>query len=147
MVCCLTGLLCTVVKPVKVNGRLLGVAGVDVPLEDLLADALTFGRSESYVFVISNLGTAFAHPLLPKQKSENVGSVDIHIADLQKHPEIIEKVFDKMMQQQDGNITLNIPAVFSRGHTGTEGINVRDRNVTFHFRKVSMLLYFGDIFV
>ena len=67
-------LMVSVVVPVRVNGRIVGIAGADIPLSEIqLITAKIKPITGSYSFLVSGLGARIAHPK-PELLTKVVGS-------------------------------------------------------------------------
>jgi hypothetical protein len=70
--------------PVTHNSEMVGVLGIDVPLNDLFSDSV-FNRH--YLFVIDFSGRAWRHPLLPDPREGQMVSTNINIETLERNAE------------------------------------------------------------
>ena len=69
------------------NKRLRGVAGVDIPMTDLLSDVLYFNQAgpKSYAFLVqTKTGHVLSHPLLPNPESISEDPNSLNILELEK---------------------------------------------------------------
>ncbi len=99
--------------PVYTSNTLRGVVGVDLTIEDLVADAAFFDAGEfSFAFVIDSEGRTIMHPLLPPP---NGNPVFVDIALLEPGAEFNDNIRVPMMAGQSGNyhITVRAAGVFA----------------------------------
>ncbi|XP_077862056.1 VWFA and cache domain-containing protein 1-like [Saccoglossus kowalevskii] len=84
-----TGLMTTVALPVKYDGQLKGVVGVDITLDDLLSDVTFFKEGDlSYAFIYESgtkaEGRTLMHPLAPAPIRIQDDPVFVHIWSLER---------------------------------------------------------------
>ena len=88
----------TVSLPVYTGNKLIGVAGIDISLTDLMEDAAFLkqgGSSLSYAFVIDNLRQTLVHPLVPQPQDVTEDPVFVDITHLE-HDDAVSDVIDSM---------------------------------------------------
>lgn len=120
------GLTVTVARPVRVSGvGILGVAGVDISLEQLeiLLSTKTWGTA--YWFMINDAGETILHPRL-KSSTQFVESPDfIDIAALETRdgePADFDAVREGMMNGIAGELTFTTQRAIPAGDSDVEGI-------------------------
>lgn len=75
------------------KNKLRGVAGVDIPMTDLLADVQYFNRAgpKSYAFLVEiKTGQVMSHPMLPTPESITEDPNTLHIFELEQGKEFKE---------------------------------------------------------
>jgi len=131
------GIITTAALPVVHGGDLKGVVGVDLTLEDLVADAALFGGgdSKSYAFITDDLGNVLVHPLLPRPSAVTSPPVVLHISQLEKSAGFSE-VEAGMRAGQTGQKVLDAESVTPRGLSRTEGVVSETFAATYFYAPV-----------
>ncbi|XP_076811762.1 VWFA and cache domain-containing protein 1-like isoform X4 [Clavelina lepadiformis] len=128
------GVMITASLPVYVRENLVGVAAVDVTIEELFAEATYIVPGElSYSFVINEAGLMIDHPLFP-----HTGVSEPLFASataFERDPEFVE-IFESMKRGENGEKTFDSTKVLSGGdgrRYGAKEIKIRS---TYFWKKI-----------
>ncbi|XP_070571541.1 VWFA and cache domain-containing protein 1-like [Ptychodera flava] len=140
------GLMTTVALPVKYNGELKGVVGIDITLHDLLADITYFKESDtSYAFIYEvntkAEGRTLLHPLLPAPVNLEDDPVFVHVTALEREGEFRDIVFLNSSRQKSGNATFASKRSMPRGNSIKEGVFVTSVESSYYWEKVGRSPY------
>ena len=93
------GVLVSVVVPVWSRGKVVGVAGTDVPFSDLISDVLYFSKGDySYAFLIDReTGNTVIHPQMPTLQAYKDDPVVLYITELEQAQEF-QTVLESMLR-------------------------------------------------
>ncbi|XP_064634885.1 VWFA and cache domain-containing protein 1-like isoform X2 [Lineus longissimus] len=125
------GMVTTLADPAYHNGRLIGVIGVDLPLNDLFSD---YRFERNYVFVIDLTGRAWIHPLLAKATGDEL-TTNIDIGVLERNKEA-EEVIESMKRGENGTKVLVSYHVQALGDPFRDGVVRQNLNSTYYWTKV-----------
>ncbi|XP_077994463.1 VWFA and cache domain-containing protein 1-like [Glandiceps talaboti] len=138
------GLVTTVALPVRHNGELKGVVGVDLTLTDLTSDVTYYGDSQlSYPFVFDSqtkaVGRTLMHPLLPIPTVTDTNNVFIHITSLERENEFEQYVFNRaaMSSAKEGSVSYPSKRYLPRGDSEHEGVKVIEVPTTVYWTKIT----------
>ncbi|XP_076812144.1 VWFA and cache domain-containing protein 1-like isoform X2 [Clavelina lepadiformis] len=128
------GVMITASLPVYVRSNLIGVAAVDVTIEELFAETTNIVPGElSYSFVVNEAGLMIDHPLFPQ-----IGISEPLFASataFERDPEFVE-IFESMKRGESGEKTFYSTKVLSGGdgrRYGAKEIQVRS---TYFWKKI-----------
>jgi hypothetical protein len=115
------GFVTTAATPVYSAGELVGVAGVDITIADLMADATNQfpAGSLSYLFVLNDHGEVISHPSLPLalgQSDNSTGTVSPDITQLERGLPAITQLRQWMMEGASGSYRAVVTRAFPRGN-------------------------------
>ncbi|XP_070554563.1 VWFA and cache domain-containing protein 1-like isoform X2 [Ptychodera flava] len=137
------GLITTLALPILEAGKLKGVVGVDITLQDLFADVTYFHEGQttySFIYEVkgSAMGRTLTHPLMPAPNTVEEDPVFVHITSLEREADFKENVY-KVSQGnvENGTATFTSTRTIPRGNSATEGVDTLQVPSTFHWRKVS----------
>ncbi|XP_070554595.1 VWFA and cache domain-containing protein 1-like [Ptychodera flava] len=137
------GLLTTAALPVLEGGKLKGVVGVDITLQDLFADITYFHEGQStYSFIYevetSSMGRTLTHPLMPAPSTVEEDPVFVHITSLEREADFEDQVYTVSQGgDESGTATFTSTRTIPRGNAATEGVDTLRVPSTFLWRKVS----------
>eukprot|EP01006_Ploeotia_vitrea_P051384 TRINITY_DN67553_c14_g3_i1.p1 TRINITY_DN67553_c14_g3~~TRINITY_DN67553_c14_g3_i1.p1 ORF type:complete len:1249 (-),score=652.98 TRINITY_DN67553_c14_g3_i1:2425-6171(-) len=95
---------------------LLGVAGVDVTLDELLTEVEYFHTtSNSYAFITDDQARAVVHPDLPQLQSVTEDPLFIPIKNLESSNRFSQDVYPGLRDRAAGNVTFSVQQTRSRG--------------------------------
>ena len=101
------------------TGKPLGVAGVDLSMDDLMADVNYLNLGDfSYGFLIDGKGRAMSHPLLPNPAEYEKAPVFVDISQLEPASEFTA-VRASMLARATGSKAMTMTRSFSRGSGDT----------------------------
>lgn len=114
------GMVVTVAQAVTSGGSLVGVAGADISLEELVEEVQDFGAEDgaklNYGILLNTYGTTLVHPSLPALSGWADSPPKIDISDLEPHTNFGSIVRAQMLLGDDtGSATLNATRMMSRG--------------------------------
>ncbi|XP_077862112.1 VWFA and cache domain-containing protein 1-like [Saccoglossus kowalevskii] len=136
------GLMTTAALPVKYNRKLMGVVGVDITLDDLLADVTFFKKgASSYAFIFEAnskaAGRALIHPLLPAPMDIADEPIYVHITTLERDTEFFDSVFKNATNgDTTGEATFISKRYLPRGNSDKEGVRTTSVESTYYWRPV-----------
>lgn len=148
------GLVVTAALPIwnRTGNALLGVAGVDLTVEDLVEEALRMSLSydeQIYVFVVDEDGRTYVHPqvptpaawrtrhelgLLPPQK---LGLL-VHISQLETEEAFSEEILPDLLAGKDGRKVIEKYKSTPRSGSSSEGVIMSStpHPAAFHYRAI-----------
>eukprot|EP00026_Physarum_polycephalum_P000530 Phypoly_transcript_00531.p1 GENE.Phypoly_transcript_00531~~Phypoly_transcript_00531.p1 ORF type:complete len:1353 (-),score=273.72 Phypoly_transcript_00531:347-4405(-) len=138
-----TGLVLSVVRPCFDRSQsppiLIGVVGVDLPLEQIDALIRNFVAPPSYAFVVNNVGQALVHPLIPTGAAYTEVPHGIDIAELEGlvGNKNFTSVRAELMSGATGTARIEKIVRELRGYTHFEGYVNWDINATYHYTRLS----------
>ena len=130
------GVVTTITLPVYHNGHLMGVAGIDTVLSDLLGSLGRYSLGLSYAFVIDGTGRVLVHPMLPELLNVVDPPQFVNITTLEVEPEFAAAL-PGMLAGQSGAITYNKTFVRSRGNSLLYGVATVVESTTLYYRPVA----------
>ena len=111
------------------TGKPLGVAGVDLSMDDLMADVNYLNLGDfSYGFLIDGKGRAMSHPLLPNPAEYEKAPVFVDISQLEPASEFTA-VRASMLARATGSKAMTMTRSFSRGSGDTSSGGTFPRSV------------------
>ncbi|XP_033111396.1 VWFA and cache domain-containing protein 1-like [Anneissia japonica] len=137
-----SGLLSSILKPVRIDGKLKGVVGTDIPVAEMFEDVTYFKQGEySYAFLFdgkdSAQGRTLSHPLLPlPQAVTNDFSIYVHITTLERAPEFEEYVYKDAVSGGEGKRIFVADKIIARGDTFGEGVTIVSVSTTYYWRQI-----------
>lgn len=131
-----TGLISSLCLPVDKLGGLVGVTCTDILLDELLSDITNFKQGElSYAFMIDGQGRVMVHYLQPTPNAITINPDPIDIYTLETSPEA-RPMIESMKRGENGNTTFKYLRTISRGILEYEGIEAREVEAEYSWRKV-----------
>lgn len=116
------GVLMSVTLPVNDNsGKLAGVVGTDLTMEDFVSDAMHFRPSKlSYIFIIDSFGFVIYHPLFKYPENHDVKYVEISAFETDTN---MVDVIQSMKRGGRGSKTFESEKVAQAGSNRFYGVN------------------------
>ncbi|XP_078487608.1 VWFA and cache domain-containing protein 1-like [Ciona intestinalis] len=128
------GILMTASLPVYVNNNLVGVAAVDITIEELLGESSYFRPSElSYSFVINNKGLVINHPLF--SYISNVDPLLVSATAYERNAAFLS-VFESMKRGESGNKTFLATRILPQGDSSKYGIREIQVMSTYSWKQI-----------
>ena len=126
----------TVAMPIRHQGRLIAIAGIDVMLTEVLL-ALRFLKQtgDQYFFVINNDRNTMYHPNFPYAEEEGETNI-VDIKHLEKEA-YREGIIDSMLQHTEGNKTIKVIRNIPRGDTYREAYREVTSYATYYWKPFS----------
>lgn len=142
------GLVMTVTYPCYDRSEsppvLIGVVGVDVPMDQLEALSKNFVAHPSYAFIVNNAGEAIVHPDLPQGIQYRAEPHFFDIAELEGLAGNAEfdRIRKDMVHGISGTYTLNKSTQLARGIHLYEGVRTWNSTVSYYYKR-----FHGDLSV
>lgn len=132
------GLVLTVACPAyDGTQRLLGVAGVDITLEQVLEDLALVTAQRGWAILLDSTGRTYVHPKLASPTQVNQDPFLVHIDRLEQSSTFTTNILPSVLAGQTGSLQTTLIDFQSRGNAGEEGGQLVSVDVTYYWTPVA----------
>ena len=129
------GIVTTIVLPIGTPGNIKGVAGIDVPVMDIVSDLVLLSGTElSYAFMIDKTGHVAWHPALPSPTEPKLKDFDLLV--LETSAAFESDVYPALLKESSGSKTITKETLVPVGDIRHSSFSKKRSKVTYAWNTV-----------